>query len=54
MKYESIFILISAIGALARPAQDVLGLSKPRPLVIWHGLGVSPQFLSSPWLIREG
>ncbi|KAH9988458.1 palmitoyl-protein thioesterase, partial [Russula compacta] len=35
MKYHSIFILASAIGALARPVQDVL------PLVIWHGLGDS-------------
>jgi len=41
MKYQSAFVLISAIGALARPAQDVLGISKPRPLVIWHGLGDS-------------
>jgi len=49
MKYQSAFILISAIGALARPAQDVLGISKPRPLVIWHGLGPSVPF---PSIIR--
>ncbi|KAI0250109.1 alpha/beta-hydrolase [Lactifluus subvellereus] len=41
MKYCSIFVLASVIKALARPAQDVLVLSKPRPLVIWHGLGDS-------------
>jgi hypothetical protein len=39
MKYENIFILASAIGAIATPIQDVLSASKPRPLVIWHGLG---------------
>ena len=40
MKYHNIFIFASAIGALASPVQDVLSISKkPRPLVIWHGLG---------------
>jgi hypothetical protein len=47
MKYRSALILVSAIGALARPAQDVLEISKPRPLVIWHGLGQSSPFLIS-------
>jgi len=37
----SILILTSAIGALASPTQNVLSFSKPRPLVIWHGLGDS-------------
>jgi hypothetical protein len=41
MKYHSALILISVVGALARPAQDVLEISKHRPLVIWHGLGQS-------------
>jgi palmitoyl-protein thioesterase len=42
MLYQSILALASAIvGTLARPTQDVLSLSKPRPLVIWHGLGES-------------
>jgi palmitoyl-protein thioesterase len=43
MKYGlgSILILASAIGALASPTQNVLSVSKPRPLVIWHGLGAS-------------
>jgi hypothetical protein len=42
MLYHSILVLASAtIGALARPTQDILSLSKPRPLVIWHGLGES-------------
>ncbi len=42
MLYYSILVLASAtIAALARPAQDVLSFSKPRPLVIWHGLGES-------------
>ncbi len=46
MKYgpRSILILASAIGALASPTQNVLSVSKPRPLVIWHGLGVSALF----------
>ena len=46
MKYglSSILILGSAIGALASPTQNVLSLSKPRPLVIWHGLGASALF----------
>jgi hypothetical protein len=40
MLYHSTLILASAIvGALARPTQDVLSFSNPRPLVIWHGLG---------------
>ncbi|KAH9956956.1 alpha/beta-hydrolase [Lactifluus volemus] len=39
MKYHFIFILASVIRTFARPAQDVLAISKPRPLVIWHGLG---------------
>jgi palmitoyl-protein thioesterase len=44
MKYglRSILILASAIGALA--TQNVLSVSKPRPLVIWHGLGASTLF----------
>ncbi|KAI9453767.1 alpha/beta-hydrolase [Lactarius psammicola] len=42
MLYYSILALASAtIGALASPTQDVLSFSKPRPLVIWHGLGDS-------------
>jgi hypothetical protein len=49
MKYESLLILASAIGALASPTQNVLSLSKPRPLVIWHGLGASYSvFLEQP------
>ena len=46
MKYRlgSILILSSAIGALASPTQNVLSFSKPRPLVIWHGLGASALF----------
>jgi len=39
MKYGGILVLASAIGALASPTQHVLSSSKPRPLVIWHGLG---------------
>ncbi|KAH9017304.1 Alpha/Beta hydrolase protein [Lactarius pseudohatsudake] len=42
MLYRSILVLASVtIGALAGPTQDVLSFSKPRPLVIWHGLGDS-------------
>jgi hypothetical protein len=48
MKYHSAFILVSAIGALASPVQDVLEISKPRPLVIWHGLGQSVPFPAMP------
>lgn len=46
MKYgpSSILILASAIGALASPTQNVLSVSKPRPLVIWHGLGAPALF----------
>jgi hypothetical protein len=46
MKYGlgSILILASAIGTLASPTQNVLSFPKPRPLVIWHGLGVSALF----------
>ena len=44
MKYGGILILASAIGALASPTQHVLSSSKPRPLVIWHGLGASARF----------
>jgi hypothetical protein len=40
-RFRSILILASAIGALASPTQNVLSSSKPRPLVIWHGLGAS-------------
>jgi palmitoyl-protein thioesterase len=49
MKYENILILASAIGAIATPIQDVLSASKPRPLVIWHGLGDS---YDSPGLLK--
>ena len=42
LSYHSIWFLASAVvGALARPTQDVLSSPKPRPLVIWHGLGES-------------
>ncbi|KAF8269278.1 alpha/beta-hydrolase [Lactarius quietus] len=42
MLYHNILVLASTIiGAFARPTQDVLSFSKPRPLVIWHGLGDS-------------
>ena len=42
MLFHRILALASAtVGALARPPQDVLSFSKPRPLVIWHGLGES-------------
>jgi hypothetical protein len=43
MKYAlgSILILASVIGAFASPTQNVLSFSRPRPLVIWHGLGTS-------------
>ena len=45
MKYGlGSIILASAIGALASPTQNVLSVSKPRPLVIWHGLGASVPF----------
>lgn len=45
MKYRlGGIILASAIGALAIPTQNVLSVSKPRPLVIWHGLGASALF----------
>ncbi|KAI0301042.1 palmitoyl-protein thioesterase [Multifurca ochricompacta] len=33
--------MLYRVGAIARPAQHVIELSKPRPLVIWHGLGDS-------------
>ncbi|KAI0267033.1 alpha/beta-hydrolase [Gloeopeniophorella convolvens] len=39
--YHCLFVLASALGVLARPAQDVLSLAAPRPLVIWHGMGDS-------------
>jgi hypothetical protein len=47
MKYGlgSTLILAPAIGALASLTQNVLSVSKPRPLVIWHGLGASALFL---------
>lgn len=51
MLYKSILVLASAIvGVLARPTQDVLSSSKPRPLVIWHGLGESllPKEVTEP------
>jgi palmitoyl-protein thioesterase len=54
MKYENILILASAIGAIATPIQDVLSASKPRPLVIWHGLGASALFREYPgWMLMS-
>jgi Palmitoyl protein thioesterase len=55
MKYGlgSILILASAIGALASPTQNVLSFSKPRPLVIWHGLGASALFLGILPVVRR-
>ncbi|KAI0250114.1 hypothetical protein BJV78DRAFT_1283432 [Lactifluus subvellereus] len=50
MKYCSICVLASVIKALARPAQDVLVLSNPRPLGIWHGLG---KFVVVPRDLRD-
>jgi len=55
MKYGlgSILILASVIGALASPTQNVLSFSRPRPLVIWHGLGASaPKSVSLKSVVR--
>ena len=55
MLFHNILVLASAtIGALARPTQDVLLLSKLRPLVIWHGLGKSPLLGNGEGSLRPG
>ncbi len=48
----SILILASAIGALAT-TQNVLSFTKPRPLVIWHGLGASALFPGTPGALLD-